>query len=220
MLPSNMPAKISAGEKDLQSDRSESPNRVAVFIDYENARQNAREAFLPFSSPSHVGVFDPVALATHIVSLRNFPSKLAKVYVFRGRPNPKHQPEAASAFDKYAAKWKQSEVCELRSRDLKYRHYDDGTFSAQEKGIDVDLAVQAIQHAVTNKYDVIIIMSNDSDLLPAVEFIYHETRPRLEVAGWEADGQYPLRIHRGTSKSRAPYCHYLGDHVFRQVQDD
>ena len=159
-------------------------------------------------------------MAKHIVGLRNFPSELTKVYVFRGRPNPKHQPKAASGFDKYAAKWDQSELCEIRSRDLKYRLFTDGTFSAHEKGSDVDLVVQAIKHAVANEYDVIIIISNDSDLLPAVEFIYHETRPRLEVAAWEANGQYPLNINRGTARSRAPYCHYLGENVFRHVHDD
>ncbi|MCT1464700.1 hypothetical protein, partial [Corynebacterium sanguinis] len=46
MLPSNMPAKLNAPERAPEPDRSEASNRVAVFIDYENARRNAREAFL------------------------------------------------------------------------------------------------------------------------------------------------------------------------------
>lgn len=209
MLPSEMPQKR--------------PQNVGVFIDYENCRRNAKDGFLTFSSKPHEGVFDPIELAKKIVDQRTeggHPSVLSKVWVFRGEPNPERQPKAAASFQKLASKWRADEQCEVRPRDLKYRFWDDGTFSAQEKGVDVELAVTAIRHAMEGTYDVIVIFSTDTDLLPAVELIVNSTPTHVEVAVWLADGVYPLGLKKEGSPRRVPFCHYLSEDVFNAIRDD
>ena len=43
----------------------------------------------------------------------------------------------------------------------------------REKGIDVKLATDLIVGAVDNKYDTAIIVSSDSDLIPAIDWVRH-----------------------------------------------
>lgn len=40
-----------------------------------------------------------------------------------------------------------------------------------EKGVDVSIATDMFQLAVDNTYDIGILMSNDADFIPAVEFL-------------------------------------------------
>jgi uncharacterized LabA/DUF88 family protein len=57
----------------------------------------------------------------------------------------------------------------------------------REKGVDVALAVAFVTMAVQRQFDVGIIMSGDSDLLPALEFVVGLTPkggPRAEIAAW------------------------------------
>lgn len=209
MIPSQMPQK--------------KPQNIGVFIDYENCRRNAKDGFLPPGSEPYEGVFDPIGLAQKIVAQRTkggHPSVLSKVWVFRGEPNPEWQPTPAANFQRLAAKWKANDQCEVCPRDLKYRFWDDGTFSAQEKGVDVELAVTAIRHAMEGTYDVIVIFSNDTDLLPAVELIVNSTPTHVEVAVWAAKGVYPLSLKTDGSSKRMPFCHYLSENVFNDVRDD
>lgn len=198
------------------------PESVAVLIDYENTRRNARDAFLERSAPSFHGMVDPVTVAQKIVEQRNRQrlSKLEAVKVFRGRPNPEHQPESAGAFDRFASAWTSDPIVELRPRDLKYRFLSDGTFEAREKGVDVDLAVQAIKSALLDEFDVLIIFSNDSDLVPAIELVYSETRTRVEVAAWSAEGMFALNLNSGRGSKRRPFCHYLDKGVFERCRVD
>ena len=46
------------------------------------------------------------------------------------------------------------------------------TDPAQEKGIDVALAIDFVRLAITGAYDVGVMMSTDTDLLPALRFVY------------------------------------------------
>lgn len=62
------------------------------------------------------------------------------------------------------------------------------TDKAEEKGIDVALAIDFVAMAVEDKYDVGVIASCDTDLRPALEFVHRrfgETK-RVEVVAGEA----------------------------------
>ena len=50
------------------------------------------------------------------------------------------------------------------------------TVPAQEKGIDVALAVDFVKLAVEGDYDVGVMLSTDNDLLPALEVVAATTR--------------------------------------------
>lgn len=58
-------------------------------------------------------------------------------------------------------------------RDLKYVSDDDGSWRAQEKGIDVALAIGVVEGAMNGEVDVVVIFSNDTDQLPTLELVFH-----------------------------------------------
>ncbi len=67
---------------------------------------------------------------------------------------------------------------------------------AQEKGIDVALCIDFVAMAIDGLYDVGVIVSTDTDLLPALEF----TRNRyagvrhISVAAWDGRWRMSLRL--------------------------
>jgi uncharacterized LabA/DUF88 family protein len=54
----------------------------------------------------------------------------------------------------------------------------------REKGIDVKLATDLIVGAVDDKYDVAIIVSSDSDLIPAIDWVRHRKKKIIEYVGF------------------------------------
>ena len=69
---------------------------------------------------------------------------------------------------------------------------------AQEKGIDVQLAIDFVAGAIDDSYDTGIVCSTDTDLLPALEFVATcFGRERAETAAWLASGKgSELRLRR------------------------
>lgn len=193
--------------------------RVAVFIDYENAHRVGHSLYSDFGTPHHETTIDPLAVARLIVSRRRCPSTLVGVHVFRGRPLPQFQPEARSASDLLAASWEAEGVHVVR-RDLKYVIESDGSWTAQEKGIDVALAIAATEGALSGTFDTAIVFSNDSDQLPTLELLFHKLEPKVEIACWS--GAKPLwfpAMLRETPARRLPYCHFLSAQDFLDCRD-
>lgn len=209
MKPSDMP--------------SQKVEQVDVFLDYENVRRTARQVFIQNAEP-YEGMVDPLELAKVLVAKRQRNSTLRKVHVFRGRPNPQRQPKPHSAFQHFAARWTQSDSIVTHFRDLKYVDHSSEFFTATEKGVDVALAVQLINVALsTNSPDAVILMSNDTDLEPAVEFVLEETGTHIEIASWGGEGSYPLYLRKFLSQDpprHMPYCHFLNVNDFDRLRCD
>ena len=104
------------------------------------------------------------------------------------------------------------------SRDLRYPP-DWPRRSAEEKGIDVALAVDFLMMVARHGCDVGILFSSDTDLVPALEAVL-ELRPgdppACEVAAWAAPGGRPRSLSvRGASVRP----HLLSEVDFRAVAD-
>ena len=54
----------------------------------------------------------------------------------------------------------------------------------REKGIDVKLATDLIVGAIDNQYDTAIIVSPDSDLIPAIDWVRHRNKKKVEYIGF------------------------------------
>ena len=54
----------------------------------------------------------------------------------------------------------------------------------REKGIDVKLATDLIVGAVDNQYDVVILLSSDGDLLPAIDWFRNRYHKKIEYVGF------------------------------------
>ena len=48
------------------------------------------------------------------------------------------------------------------------------TFKTTEKGVDVSLAINLLLDALTNKYDVALLISSDADFCPSIKYIIKE----------------------------------------------
>ncbi|OGH64319.1 MAG: hypothetical protein A2821_04115 [Candidatus Magasanikbacteria bacterium RIFCSPHIGHO2_01_FULL_41_23] len=54
----------------------------------------------------------------------------------------------------------------------------------REKGIDVKLATDLIVGAIDNQYDTAIVVSSDADLVPAIDWIRHRQKKKVEYIGF------------------------------------
>jgi uncharacterized LabA/DUF88 family protein len=195
--------------------------RVAVFLDYENVHRTGHQLYASVGQPKYDTVVDPVKIAEVVVAKRRTAGELTSIRVFRGRPVPEFQSKPASANDLQAAAWVLDNRVQLKRRDLKYEFDADRKWvSAREKGIDVALAVSLVEGSLKEQFDVAIVFSCDTDLLPAVELAYRDTAAHIEVACWS--GSKPLWFPEGLRMSpprRMPYCHFLSQQDFLDCRD-
>lgn len=64
----------------------------------------------------------------------------------------------------------------------------------REKGIDVKIATDLIVGAVDNQYDTAVIVSSDSDLIPAIDWVRHRKKKKVEYIGFSIpDEQSPKK---------------------------
>jgi uncharacterized LabA/DUF88 family protein len=183
-----------------------------VFIDYQNVHGWARRCFHPAVTDLAAGHIDPLALAQHLVHRRRRDSTLAQVRIYRGRPGPDRQPGATAANDRQTAAWQHSSLVEVIRRPVRYPP-DWPAAPATEKGIDVALAVDLVRLALQGAYDAAILVSADTDLMPAVETVIDGKLAHLELAAWT--GMRRLRFP-GT---QLPWCHFIDEATYRTIED-
>ena len=148
-------------------------DRLAVFVDYQNAYRGARQAFSDGDDHYVIGQFDPLKLARLIQQRHpSYPGarlrKLVQVWIYRGMPSSTKSPEGYAAARKQVSRWRRAECgggprLEVCTRQLDYR-----TGKPREKGIDVVLALDLAFGAANDEFDVVVLFSGDSDLLPAL----------------------------------------------------
>jgi len=60
----------------------------------------------------------------------------------------------------------------------------------REKGIDVKLAVDLMAGAIDKKYDIAIVISSDTDLVPAIDWVVKREHKTIEYVGFSIHDQY------------------------------
>ncbi len=183
-----------------------------IFVDYQNVHGWARRRFHPVNSQPAVGHIDPLRLGQHLVARRKRPSQLEGVRVYRGRPNPDHQSRAAAANDRQTVAWERSGRVTVIRRPLRYPP-DWPATPAAEKGIDVAIAIDLVRLAMTEQYDAAVLVSSDTDLMPAIETIYDLRLAHIELATWS--GANRLRF----PSSQLPWCHHISETQYRTLED-
>jgi uncharacterized LabA/DUF88 family protein len=184
-----------------------------VFIDYQNVTSTAYDCFPRISRSRQFTHIDPVRLAELIVSRRPFPCELVGVRVYRGRPSPDRQRGAAAVNDIQASEWERDPRVTVVRRPLRYPS-GYPVERPQEKGVDVILAIDFVRLAIDHAYDVGILVSHDTDLMPALETVRDLGLAHVEVSGWSHCKRlwYP-----GT---RLPWHHELSEGAYQAVCDD
>ena len=114
--------------------------------------------------------------------------ELTAVNVYRGRPGPKSGPQAQAGSARQFAAWKSQSLVTVRSRPLRYQPTAwsvgrPAAWRAEEKGIDVMMALDIAIGARDDAYDVAVVVSADTDLAPAIE-VALAAGMRVETAMW------------------------------------
>lgn len=194
------------------------PLKVAVFIDWQNAYKTAREAFGMWEFPNEHGNFSPYRLARLLTAANGrgvAGAELVRVEIHRGLPSQKYDRTGYAANRRQAAAWiaENPAVVRPRMRPLRYpRNYP--AEPAVEKGVDVQLAVSAIEATLTKQCDVAIIFSHDTDLLPVPETIARLVgRRHVETAAWTS----PTFQSRLRPKPEVAH-HPISEKVFETVE--
>ncbi len=191
-----------------------SVKRAILFVDVMNVYKSAREAFFSHSDPHPHGQFDPVKLGALVIQRtpvgwddRNS-RQLIGVRTYQGSPAQSQDKKGYSADRRHRAAWERRGITVV-SRPLTYR-YGEPT---REKGIDVALAVDFVTMAVDGKYDLGILASADTDLLPAIEYVVGMGL-HVETVAWWMNPMRGLTLPDGRV-----WCHRLGQDAYRQVED-
>lgn len=201
------------------------PDRLRVFIDYQNAYMRAREAFGDESTKYDYtfGQIYPRRLGVLLRQRAEEAGKLRtldQVRVYRGEPDAQRNPTGQAACQRQLRFWSAQQSVEVFTRPLNYRatrwaNNKPVEWEVREKGIDVMLAVDMVMGAIRDEYDVAILMSADTDLLPAAEAVI-DAGKWIEFAAWRPDVGYAshLRID-----GRRTWCHHLQRKDFERLAD-
>ena len=188
--------------------------RVVLFVDAQNMYKGAREAFFdPYLDHFTCGQFNPLAMAELICS-RPQPyttRTIQEVRVYTGQPSSFQDPKGYAANRKQCRAWEAGGITVI-ARPLKYHK---GKAKPEEKGIDVQLAIDYISLAIDGDYDVGIIASRDTDLKPALDFVLkrHGDRCRVEVMAWQGGG---IRLDADVC---SVWCHFLTIDDYNTIDD-
>lgn len=129
-------------------------DRVALFCDSANLYHSMSRQF-PRTRCDYAKLFAKVVGPDR---------RLSRVYWYTGVPIIEPQ---ASDKQKFLAYLQGVPYVEVRSKKLT-RYMDAGQAKFKEKGVDVWLAVDMVNMAYRNQYDVAALISGDADLAPAV----------------------------------------------------
>ncbi len=198
--------------------------RVVVFIDYQNVYHCARDLFFSADKPSPIlGHIHPPRLGGLLCDLGKVKDPhrvLAGVRVYRGQPDSRSGIKLSRAFDRQVAAWRQMSGVTVRTRPLRYHRTskprDEPEWIAEEKGVDVMMALGISVGARNDAYDVAVVASADSDFVPALEDAVNVGK-RVETATW-----WIPKSPRGQLRlpGRNVWNHCLDKSQFNLVRDD
>jgi uncharacterized LabA/DUF88 family protein len=197
-------------------------HRVVLFMDWQNVYMGARDVFGLGGKFHAAGQVYPTTLGQRIVSkyVPEAKRELSEVRIYSGRPDPRKDAHSYAAHMRQCDAWEKSGHVVLRTRQLRYPN-GWPKLRAEEKGIDVQLAIDFVMGTLRQDFEIGIIFSTDTDLLPAlegaVEIARREGRPLPEVASWrETGGMGRKRLSISGMPLR---CHWLEWADFEAVRD-
>lgn len=148
--------------------------RVAVYIDGGNTYRRLKSIGIP-QKPCR---FDYSIFINYLVGERFLVSKRYYVGIVRNVDN--------SLKAEQMVKNQQKFLNNLRTEDFEIKAgkimYDDGDI--REKGVDVKLSLDLTIGAVDDLYDTAIVISSDTDLIPAIKYVKNAKKKNVEYIGF------------------------------------
>lgn len=149
--------------------------RVCIYIDGSNFYGYLKDKEISFPKGTR---FDFKAFADFLASGRQCISKRYYTGIFRNIDNSPRSAELVKGQQKFLAKLESHDGFTVkRGRIL----YDSGR--TREKGTDVKIATDLIVGAVDSIYDTAILVSSDTDLVPAIQYVRYRKK-KVEYVGF------------------------------------
>jgi hypothetical protein len=143
--------------------------------------RSARRAFGLEGHPPHFGNFRPIALARVLTQAADRELEQARIYT--GVPTARRDRKGNAITQRRIAAWINDSpgLIQVFPRPLSYPPPE-----GREKGVDVELAIDLVRLALDDAYDVAVLASADTDLVPAVQFVVERCENKIvETATWE-----------------------------------
>ena len=137
-----------------------SEKRVAIFIDGGNFYRKIRQDGL---GPKGVK-FNYVKFAEFLARGRKISSKSYYIGVVRNHDNSAKSQKMVESQQKLLSGL-ENDSYEIKRGKIVYDN------KIREKGVDVQIAIDLVIGAVENNYDTAIIVSSDTDLIPAIKYV-------------------------------------------------
>ena len=156
----------------------------------------------------HNSLIHPVQFAEQLIYKRNSlqasgfdHAQLSKVLVYRGLPSAQFESKKNARNLTQKAHWEQNNILEVTHRALKYPYLKDANgvlvrdaagiplrAKPQEKGVDVLCALALIREARDPIVDLVILASQDTDLVLAIDEARIQNFAKIETASWYIPG--------------------------------
>jgi uncharacterized LabA/DUF88 family protein len=141
---------------------------------------------------------------------------LHEVRVYTGRPDSAKEPKTHSAHMKQCDAWTKAGA-KVITRPLRYLK-DWPSSKAQQKGIDVALAIDFVAFAVDRVHNAGVLASLDTDLIPALEFVQlrYGTKCRTEIVGFDSSQTGKIRL---SIPGHSIWCYWLNRADYNSIAD-
>lgn len=178
--------------------------RTTLFVDYQNMYRGARESFGWEAHGGQFGNFRPYSLGRQVV--REPGRVLAEVRIYTGVHTPQRNAAQHAQMQRRMEAWVAAapDKVQVFPRSLRYGQ----NRPPQEKGVDVELAIDLVSLAIDDKFDVVVLASTDTDLVPALQFVADRFPEKtIETLAYEAKEGYEanaaLDLSRGIVQRRS-----------------
>ena len=159
--------------------------KVAVYIDGNNFYKYLKNKEISF--PRGVK-FDFSKFVDFLAGERKLVSKRYYVGIARNIDGSLKSQQIVSGQQKFLSHLENEEFVIKRGRVM----YDEGRI--REKGTDIKIAVDLIVGAVDDIYDTAVLVSSDTDLIPAVKYIKYRKK-KLEYVGFSHAPSLGMQKH-------------------------
>jgi hypothetical protein len=195
-------------------------DKAVVVIDYQNMHLTAVDVFGD-KKRAFDSLLDPVLFSETLIAERNSRQKptmqhvvLESIIVCRGLPSNIHDPRKYSRNLAQASYWSRDPRVTVLHRPIKYtfeqRAWDASSkevkplakiVKRQEKGVDVLCALQLVKAALNPEIGYVILASQDTDLVPALDEVISIGTAIVETAAWYVPGDHRSREIRPEAKA-------------------
>lgn len=168
--------------------------KVAVYIDGSNFYHYLKDKEISFPKGTK---FDFDSFVNFLVNNRRCISKRYYTGIFRNVDNSPKSLELVKGQQKFLSELEKMGFIIKRGRIM----YDSG--ETREKGTDVKIATDLITGAVDNLYDTAILVSSDTDLIPAIQYIRYKNK-KLEYVGFSHAPSFGVQKYANFSRLLLP----------------